>query len=58
MQFDSPETARPFFKGPRVLSNFWYLICYNFCYILRKIAKLHFLDNAKCLKGLWKHAKN
>ena len=27
-----------------ILSNFWYLDCYNFCYIFRKIGKLYFLE--------------
>ena len=31
-----------FFSGRWILSNFWYLDCYNFCYIFRKIAKLYF----------------
>ena len=35
---------RFFFKSPRVLSNFWHLICYNFSNISRKIAKLYFLE--------------
>ena len=36
--------ARLFVKSLRVLSNVWHLICDNFCYILRKIAKLYFLE--------------
>ena len=36
--------ARLFVKSPRVLSNVWHLICDNVCYILRKIAKLYFLE--------------
>ena len=33
-----------FFNGRWILSNFWYLDCYNFCYIFSKIAKLYFLE--------------
>ena len=44
MQVDGPKTSSPFVKTPRVLSNFWHLICDNFCYIFRKIAKLYFLE--------------
>ena len=36
--------ARVFVKGCWVVSTFWFSICYNFCYILRKIAKLYFLE--------------
>ena len=32
-----------FVKGRWVLSNFWHLDCYKFCYILKKIPKLYFL---------------
>ena len=39
-----PQPSPFFAKGCWVLSTIWYLICYNFCYILRKIAKLYFLE--------------
>ena len=35
-----------FFKGRWVSSNFWHLNCYNFCIILRKNAKLYFLETS------------
>ena len=44
MQFDSLKTTRFFVKSPQVLSNSWHLTCCNFCYILRKIPKLYFLE--------------
>ena len=37
-----PKRSLFFFSGRWILSNFWYLDCYNFCYIFRKIAKLYF----------------
>ena len=42
--FGGPNSVRLFAKGPWVLSNFWHLDCYNFCYILKKIPKLYFLE--------------
>ena len=44
-----------FFNGHWILSNFWDLVCYNFCNTLRKNAKLYFLEASHYL---WKHAKN
>ena len=37
MQFDGLNKTRFFVKDRWDLSNFWHLICYNFCYILRKL---------------------
>ena len=43
--------ASLFVKGHLVLSNFWHLDCCNFCYILKKAAKLYFLEAShRCLK--------
>ena len=42
--FGGPKTSRLFFNSRWILNNFWYLDCYNFCYIFRKIAKLYFLQ--------------
>ena len=36
MQFHCLNMTRVFVKGRWVLSNFRHLVCYNFCYILRK----------------------
>ena len=40
----APTWSSFFFNGPWVLSNFWHLDCYNFGDILRKNAKLYFLE--------------
>ena len=40
----APTWLAFFFNGRWVLSNFWHLDCYNFCDILRKNAKLYFLE--------------
>ena len=37
------NAARLFVKGCWILSNFWHVDCYNFCYILKKTVKLYFL---------------
>ena len=39
-----PNALRPLVKGRWILSNFWHLDCYNFSYILKKTAKLYFLE--------------
>ena len=38
--------TRPVFfvRGRWILSNFWHLVCYNFCYFLKKTAKLYFFE--------------
>ena len=43
MYVGDPNAARLFVKGSWVLSNFWHLDCYNFCYILGKNVKLYLL---------------
>ena len=44
MKFGGSYAAGLFVKGRWVLSTFWHLDCYNFCYILKKIAKLYLLE--------------
>ena len=44
MHFGGFKTTRLFFNYRWVLSNFWYLNCYNFCYIFGKNTKLYFLE--------------
>ena len=39
------ETTRLPFKGTWILANFWISNWHNFGYILRKVAKLHFLES-------------
>ena len=39
-----PKHPAFFFNDRWILSDFWYLDCYNFCYIFRKNAKLYFLQ--------------
>ena len=39
-----PKRLFFFFNGRWTLSDFWYLDCYGFCYIFRKIEKLYFLE--------------
>ena len=39
-----PKCSVFFFNGCWILSNFWYLDCYNCRNIYRKIAKLYFLE--------------
>ena len=44
IHFGGFQTTRLFFNDRWILSNFWYLNCYNFCYIFGKNTKLYFLE--------------
>lgn len=57
MKQNDLKAAGTIFKGYSILDNYYYLKCYNFCFILTKVANLHFLEKMNIFKYLYKDEK-